>query len=788
MRWVFRREAVSQLDSGKKPRAKRVGFGVLVGLILALWPLGLFAAAPNEAEVGAGEKRLNELEHRLSELRGRYVNPLLAQSHDVFQVRYDRARGLYVAQDYVYASIILTDLLQTADVEKRPQYREMLWLLGDSFAHTNNYVAAREYLQKVISGGSGDEHYRDALVRLIEISVELERFDDAKKCYEALSRAGGGEGLDLIQYGYAKSLHKKGSLPEALKIFEEIKESSPKYSAARYFAGVILVEQLKLDEALGFFKEVTDRETGADAKSRALHELSILAAARVLFEEKKFDEAQSLYRKVPLESKFFDQAYYELSWIFIQKEKYQEAANTLDILLLAIPDSIYAPQSQVLKGNIQLLQGRFKEADYSFQLVINKYAQVVETMDRILAESEGRKAEEIQAHVVGDQTTLPPVAIKWLSEAEDVRQALKLTSDIQVSEADTTRGRRVIQALRVHLDQNSRANIFPELKIGNERGAELEHDATQLSERLVQASGDLLAPFVPEADRARLVELQKKRRELSALYGQLPKTVQERYERRQRQLNKVTEMEKKVFQLSMQLKSVEQLLTTISARYEQLRGDPNTSASFMAEAKRDVADVMSIANELNAQVATMQNEVALWVERTKIGDDSQNRDQAIRVELERLMTEETLLVVKLRGALPAEQVAFFDRLEASKRRCDSLQAGVASYRSSLDALVVGQVEGFNRDVAVIETELADYESNLTALKKNASKLADLIAYRNLQDVKKRFHEVVLKANVGQVDIAWERRQLIRKKIDELLQARAEEKRQLNSSFQELRGE
>ena len=338
------------------------------------------------------------------------------------------------------------------------------------------------------------------------------------------------------------------------------------------------------------------------------------------------------------------------------------------------------------------------------------------------------------------------------------------------------------------MDQNSRANIFPELKVGNERGAELEHDATQLSEKLVQSSGDLLAPFVPEAERARLIELQKKRRELSSLYGQLPKTVQERYERRQRQLNKVTEMEKKIFQLSMQLKSVEQLLTAIQGRYEQLRGDPNTSETFMAEAKRDVADVMSIAGELNAQVGTMQNEVSLWVERTKVGDDSQSHDQAIRSELERVMSEETLLVVKLRGALPPEQVPLFDRLETSKRRCDTLQSGVATYRTSLDNLVTGQVEGFNRDVAVIETELADYESNLTALKKNASKLADVIAYRNLQDVKKRFHEVVLKANVGQVDIVWERRQLIRKKIDELLQARAEEKRQLNRSFQELRGE
>ncbi len=767
-------------------RVQDTVFGV-VGIFVALCVWMPMAHADMAGDLGDLEKRLDYMESNVAEMRGRYVKPLEMSGVEYFTRRFERAVFLYNDGDFVHASIIFSDLINYPNIERRAEYYDLIWYLGDSFSRDRNYISARTYLEKVVARGDMFPHFRDAIVRLIEISVELGRFEDAEDYYDRLNTAKGGEGWDLIQYAFAKSLQKKNYLDRAFHIFRQIPMSSNKYAEAEYFAGVILVQQNKLDEARETFRDLMSLE-GDDKRSIAIRELATLAVARILFEQGNSSEALSLYRLIPIKSDFFDQAYYEVCWIYIKEGKFAEAANTLDILLLALPGSIYAPDSQVLKGNILLWEGRFSDANYSFQTVINKYASVVDTMDRMLVESEGKRAEEIQQHVLGRETTLPPIVMEWLSQEEGVSDALGMVRNLEASQQDAAESHQIIDALKVHLNQESKANLFPNLREGREAGVEVEHGLTEVRGELTRLTNQLFSEKFTQSDREKLLEIQKKRRDLEEIYAKIPKTAQQRMERRDKQVQQLESFDKSLYALKLQMEGLNQLMTLILERHEQLRGDPKMSQNYLREVKEKVERERAEIQANLDYLQDMQSTVREGLEMAKIGDEAGDQDERIRKQLEETMAQERDMLERMRTALTPEGIALFERVEKAKGRADRLDGSVQTFFADLETLVEDRVKSFIEEVENEERELERFEATLVQHRNESSELAAKIAYQNLKDVRERFHDIVLKANVGMVDVAWERRQKVKEKVNTLLEQRSDEKDQLKITFQELRGE
>lgn len=757
-------------------------------IILALLVVVSFFAADAYASMRTDmdemENKLQLLDQQVREMRGRYVNPLRIESERNFQHRWSRAMFLYKSEDYINASVILSDLMEFPKVKDRKEYYDLHWYLGDCLTRAKNYMTARRLLEKVVAYGNGGEFYKSALLRLIEIAVDLEQFDEAEGYYKKLKGSGYTDGWDLIQYAYAKSLQKKGKLERALRTFKDIQESSDKYLQARYFVGVVQVQLNKLDDAYNTFDSV--RKMTEKLEDQSLYELSTLACARILFELGKYKDALSLYRLLPVSSKFFDQAYYEIAWIYIKEEKYGEAANALDMMLLAFPDSIYAPDSQVLKGNIHLMEGRYIEADTSFSIVINKYASVVEIMDRMLEESRGKEAEVIREVLFGGSTKMPPVVMAWLSEQRDIADALAVSSEVQSGKLDSEESAKIISALQLHLNQESKANLFPPLREGRDQAVEVNHQLTNINAKLNELSEKIVGDRFTDAERKELEKVQKRRRELEKLYNEIPKTMQARYERRARQIETMQKLESEIYNLTLQMKIVDEVVEKIVDRQMQLKGNPNVSKRYMARVTKEIEQVNGVAREMARELRRLKSEVNKGIEESKIGDNVNNADEQIRLEMERALKRERELLDKMRKGLADEDAMMFDRIQRAKLRSDRLESDVRVFFRDLEALVAERVKDFMKQVNNEEKILADYNNQLSDLKKRTEEMATRIAKINMHEVRDHFYNIYLKANVGVIDISWQKRQNIREKIEGLLEARGEEKDQLNRSFEGLR--
>jgi len=789
---------------------RTLGYGVIAFFLTAAGFPGL-VRADIPGELKGLENRLEELDQQTSQLRGRYVQPLEQRKERYFEHRMERGLFLYKDGDYVHSAVIFSDLFDYPGVQQRPEYYDLLWFSGDSYYFNKNFISAKTKLDQVVAYGENQPHFREAIIRLIQISVNLGRFEEAEAYYAKMSAAHNTEGWDIIQYAYAKSLYRQGDLDRAYRTFSQIPEKSSWRPQADYFRGTILVQKGQLDEAMPLFENLK-KIPESDESMTTIRELAILAVSRIHFERanrllikvatanksektdyeaeawREYGEALTGYRLIPVKSKLFDEAYYEITWIHIQKKKYAEAANTLDMLLFSFPESLYAPDSQVLKGNIMLWEGKYDDARNSFKTVINKYAGVVDTMDRILKESAGKRAEEIQQHVLGNDATLPPIVVNWLVKEEDVAHALSLGKEIDASQKDAEESVKAIETLKVHLDQESKANLFPPLKEGREKGVELEHALTDLRAKLMTLGNLLVGDRISEADRKRLAEVQSRRRDLEALYAKLPKTVQERLARRMRHIAQVEELDKEVYGIKLKMKALEDVINDIMQRHEQLRGDPTMSAKYLDEVKEKVAQEQNVLMAMLTQIEDLSKEMAGQAERMKIGDEAGQQDERIRHELEKALSEEKELLDRMRNVLSAEEIALLDRIETAKGRSDKMDGVIQFFFRDLEDLVADRVAEFKRQVEREGQDLQVYLQEIEKYKASSSQLAAEIAYHNLQTVHDHFYDVVLKANVGLVDIAWEHREKYRNQIENLLERRSQEKEQLNESFQDLKGE
>ena len=83
--------------------------------------------------------------------------------------------------------------------------------------------------------------------------------------------------------------------------------------------------------------------------------------------------------------------------------------------------------------------------------------------------------------------------------------------------------------------------------------------------------------------------------------------------------------------------------------------------------------------------------------------------------------------------------------------------------------------------------IAGYRQQLTELEAETEDVVGAVTYDNFQQVQHRFYDLVLRADVGRIDVAWARREEHRMRVEMLTRDRAREMRMLDDEFRENHG-
>jgi len=757
-----------------------LGF-VAVGAPVTATAQDLEAARKSLADIEQATEQLTRTPLRRAQLRSAtFVEERLADGELFYRLR-----------DYVRASVLLTDI-----VDNYPQhaaYADALFLLSDSLFRAGDYFGARSHFRRIVDRASESSfrpHLQRTLGRLIEIAIHTRDFEGVDSYFTRLSQLPPSEVEAATAYYRAKYLYNKAvpvavdgaaeqavdkeGLELARAAFEAVSERSPHYGQARYFIGVIHTLRGQLNEGVLSFQRVL-RAPAATPEQRTVADLAQLALGRLLYESDRLDQAIEAYRAVPRTSATYDAALYELAWVYIRQGDSTLAERALEILSVAAPESRYIPDGKILRGNLLLRNGRFSSADDVFQEISKQFSPVRDQLDELVArrgDTAGyfRQLVRDNLEAFDANAFLPALAQRWSVLEGDMERALSVLGDLAQARRLVKETVGIATRLNAALSSPNPVNVFADLASSSARARVLRNRITQLRKVLIgiEAHGS--------AGSGELVTVRSQRRELEAQLGSLPRTNDELKARNDAAVGKIVALQREMSRLEVQIMGLEARITATDR--------------FLTDTLAQGADVSGIEatrGELQAQraavavyrdeVERLRNDMETGRLQIGVGDAADTQDTELRARYDELVQREHALV-RNGGGVNRE-------VDSALQRTAAASSLLEQHEGRIQQLVVERVGAIRETLDQESVKLAGYREQLAALETETENVIGGVTFENYQRVQRRFYDLVLRADVGRIDVSWAEREEHRMRVEMLTRERVRETQALDDEFREV---
>ncbi len=713
---------------------------------------------------------------------------------------------LYRMKDYSRAAIVLMDLVTR--YKGTPEGSEAAFFLADSMFQQREFVVARTYFRQVVSEGSGNKYYQLALQRLLELEMRraavlgkrqtadanrMKQVEDLLLKIQAIPAA---RREPSVEYVRGKYLFFRNRVKDALTVFAGIGTTHTYYLQAVYFTGVCHIKQGRLNAASAVYKQIIDKVLFGyfrpkNVTQRRVLQLVIIAAARLAYYKgraKDIQRAIELYNAIPRKSPYFDDALYERAWAYLKAKRHQRAVKTLELLQVSNPNYGKSDEARVLLGNLKIQTGDFAGAKAVFRKASRQLRPVYRTL-------RGLQRANLDPKVIFAQLTsenleqfdikvrLPKLALRWLRKQPDVKRAMMMLGDIKLIQKLITDSYAIIRVIERKLTSGSQVSAYPTLAVARARAADLETSLLGLQGDASSHLSDLLMPNASVAERYQLKQLQKERRRLEKLIRQAPKST-DAYNKRVGKVRKLFEkVDSDALVQQMRVAQLEKVLKALVAYYYRTKKTQRLSKALLeSNAKR----LRSRIAALRSMIKGLRNDIADSRNNVGIGDAVMRYEKQLRAQYKKVLSQLQGLAATLASRLSGSQ-------RQQKRVLDLLLARMAKAQSNLDqvnrridAFVASKRAEIVRVLTQEKAKLVGYKAHLAVVRPQSKEVVGGVAMQNFKKVSEKVYQVLVKADVGVLDVVWaiknlamgryEKRESTFMKAMELLKAKYREPR------------
>ena len=717
---------------------------------------------------------IDDIRKRTRELAPRYLKSSDFRGAQFVAERLIDGENFYRIKDYQRAAIIFMDIVE--NYPNHAAYTDALFLYADSLYLSRDYLSAQEWFKRFLKERNrpGAERYvQKSIERLIEIAIHLENYGNVEQYFAALG-----------QYPSEEAQYVKGKYHYFKKEYDQAKASLGTVSKdplltlkSHYLLGVVFTIQ-------GAYKEAIDRfqaglpEKPENPEVAEIVDLMNLGAGRLYFEQGYISQASECYQRIDQTSPYFDAALYEAASVLIQSGDTIRAEQTLEVLTVAVPDSAYLPRAKMLRGNLLLRTGRYNDAERVFDQFVDEYTPVMNKLDSLMGKEQDTRrffAELVETNIsaLDVSNVLPPLVVKWVGDEPEVQRALELAKELGAAKGYVRETERLIRLLEAVVDGPSSINAIPLLRIAKRRAQELNNRLGQLRGKLLAIADDDLG------DISEIAALNAEQRRLTDELKALPTNAEE-FKKRDKESSAIySRMRRELQRNTIRLDRIRAMAVAIERFVEDPRyveGVPKASLEALrGELRRHRVGIA----EMQQQIDEIRNDVDQAKYQVGIGDSRDKRDEQLRVQIKKLAEKERAILRSRGGDLGR-------RISEALGAIDKVEARVHRFEREVGAEAERQVERIRVQVREERDRIVGYNSDLASLGDEAEEVVGGVAFENFSSVRKRFRELVLKADVGIIDVAWLRKEEHTSRINEFTQSRLKEIKQLDDEFQEVR--
>jgi len=751
------------------------------------------SVAPDVAaqDLTAANREVADLESDAQRLMARPVRPHDRKSDTFVEERLTDGELYLRLEDYLRAAILLMDIVEHYPTHRA--YPEALFLLGESLFLAGDYLGARKRYAEVIDRSSDpafSPYLQPALSRLIEIAIHTRDFREVDGYFARLEALPSASLSVTTAYFRAKYLYNRavpiddvlnappnaeirgvdqGRLEQARKGFIAIPGGTEFSLRSKYFVGTVHTLRGEYLDAIAAFHGVLGHEPANEQEGQVV-ELTYLALGRLYYETEQLEQALEAYRAVQQTSSHFDEALYELAWTYIRMGDAIQAERALELLSVAAPDSPLNADGKVLRGDLLARTGRYEEAEVVFDEVRATFGPIRDELARKRTEHPDlhayfrRVVRENLDHFDMDDF-LPESARRWIDLEGDYERALEVLADLSEAKQLVRETDELAQRITAALSAPNRVSVFSDLRRERER-------TTGLRNRAARARGTLInSASQSEGNRqGEVARVRARRQELQAGVMKMPIDTEDFIDRDLDKLAEYRAAERDLQGLRVEILGLEARI--VASRSGLVSVDPE---KVDPKALRDqLAQHESEIREYEEQLTWIRRRLEVGRLHVGVGDKRYQADDAERTKFINLVDRER----KLTGASGPGYNAAFSRVAAVERQLDQRDAEVAAVvkRRVAEMLVVVDEETAN---------LSRYRRAIGSLEGETEEVVGAITYLNFNRVHDRFYDLVLRADVGKIDVSWAKREDHRLRIDALTRERARELQALDDEFRDV---
>jgi tetratricopeptide (TPR) repeat protein len=764
----------------KQGRVKIVGLTLGAVGLLGSSVLSTRARADELDEMAA---KLIDMDQRASSMLSDF-RPSPPPSADLADRRVLDAQVLYSLKNYEEAATILLDV-----VDKYPgtrAYDDAVFLLGESLFQAGDFYTARSYLEKAVAKKTGSRPETHALQRLIEISL---RTGDYEHVDDYLARLGSVPYANVepsVPYVRAKYYYFSGKLDDAMNALASIPPGSQFYLQARYFVGTIQVKRGDLAGASVTYDSILKLQAPDDA-GKEIQDLARMAIGRLLYERSQFDKAVDAYASIPRESKYFSDALEEQAWTFIKAKEWQKAYRALDLLLLADPETADAPDLRLTMGNLNLRMENFFLANDTFSKVRDEFEPVHRQLQQVIVKAEadptyfdtlvGKNLDKFDI-----ASFVPPTAAKWVRAEPDVAHMAQLATNVGEMQRDLDDSEKLVERIDRVVKGGGRAGIFPDLAAARTTSVEMLNLSVNIRQKLAGKMRTLLEPTLTAEERAKLDGLAIQRDGLERQLVNAPTTEAGAKSRDAAMRAGFGDLAQELSEMNVEIQSLDAQVVAVESYYRSSRAEQKIRPE---DIQSDLRDLRSAVDELHSSHDQIREEIDDASHDATTAGTAGAAEHEQEERLDALLRQEVEVQDAAKMRLSTNDRVEVEKLGGLMARCDAIQSKLNEFDKKVDAQVDVRLATVRQYLATEKDELARAGGKLGGIIDDSKQLGGGLAQSMFTKVADKFYDLVVKSDVGLIDVAWGEKDQKTQAVNKLTAQKNLEMRALDEDFRKV---
>jgi tetratricopeptide (TPR) repeat protein len=727
-----------------------------------------------------------------------------AEVHQSAEQRLANGELLYRLNDFPHAIVVLNEIL--LEYKDTPSYPDALWLLGETYYASHDYLAANTAYKEIVSHGVElryQTYFGKALARMVDVSIRVNAPpSDLASIFEKFNLVPPAQVDAALLYAKGKAYFRTKAYNEATAAFSQVGPNTAYTHQARYYQGLTALKVAQgtggdasskgatsagYKQAIEAFRAVTVLPPDT-AEHRHVVDLAWMAIARLFYEMEQYGRASEAYSKIGRDSPEFDTMLFELGWVYVRMGDVERAERALEVLMVSDPDSEFIGDGTLLRADLLLRAGAFDRALELYKGVLAQYDPMRAKVDAFLDSTKDvaiyydRLAQQ-QADLLDQNDQLPPIALKWAREEGDGPLAFAVIDSVNQCKGLIKQSNDLVDKLSavIAATNSARVRAFPELRNAEEQALTLLNRIAR--DRLAiarQLDGEEPGDVGGDMGQAR-----QERRSLMQAIGELPASADDFAQREKEGLDRWNKVSQQLSYTTIQIDSLQATVNGLrrmmaEAPQQGVARDPAKVAQNQADidlTEKELKNFREVAAELRRELEIGRAQIGMGDQRYQ--DDFTNRSKFIAA-LEREVQLASGGAAGSGAARFAGQVA---PLLASARQYESQLSGLLG---TVQAQVSAKAGVMQQQIEEQRTLLAGYQAQLSALDGEAHDLVGQVAKVNFEEVRKRLRGIVLRADVGVTEQAWEVREEELDRVQSLLSERARQEQLLDEELKEVR--